>query len=190
MKNSIKQSRGFTLIEAVSALAISSAVAMLSLPMVDEFQQKRVAAGLQERFSSALTLARSSAAALGKTVGVCASADGETCDAGQWEEGWLIYVDSGSADIAIAAEHRLQSYQVPEGAVHLTVTDEMRKAVESIRFDARGFNLAEQRLSASVCREGELAQLDAISVERSGRVRLANAPADASDADASTICRS
>ncbi len=185
--------RGFTLIEVMSVLAVGSAVAMLGLPVVDDFNSKRVAAGVQDEFTSALALARSTAAATGQTVALCGTEDGERCSLGRWNNGWLVYVeDASTAGKANAMPaQRLHSVSLQQSKAHLAVLDEQSKPVEAIRFDSRGFNVAAQRIAASVCSSGEVKQLAAVTIERSGRVHAGGQAASAEQAARqAAICNS
>ncbi len=173
MSSRVSKQHGFTMLELVAVVAVSAVLAVMGLPLIEDYQQDYAATGVQHRLAESLAQARERAVSQGKTVYICASADGATCSADAWTQGWLVYQGT---------ERKLPGDRVPAEAVieHITntatdyslaVLDESSTTVSDIRFDARGFNAAAQRMVAVMCLPGEAA-LDAVTVERTGRVHL------------------
>lgn len=174
-----KQS-GFTFIEIMAVTAASGILAMLGLPMINDLKTQSAASGAQQMFADALAQARAHAVSQGEIVSVCGSSDGRVCNGDSWSNGWLIY--SGS-DSSISSDNIISAYQFEDTHYSLQVFDEKWQGVNKIQFDTQGFNLAQQRLAATVCVPGLDAEIDAVLVERTGRVRLSG---NASDRQATT----
>lgn len=170
-----KQS-GFTLIEMASVMAISGLLAVVGLPMVNDYKAQSVAAGAQKMFAEALVQARTMAVSHGKTVKICGSRDGKTCSDNAWSEGWLVYHGDGqTASGETITDHQIiADYRFEDTVYALQVFDEQWQDVHEIRFDTQGFNLAQQRLAATVCVLGSKAEADAVLIERTGRVRVSS----------------
>lgn len=178
MSNRKKAQAGFTFLEIVSVMAVSGVLATLGLPMVSQLQAQSAASGAQQVFAEALAQARSHAVAQGKTVKICGSRDGLVCSENAWSEGWLIHQGESSTSAAIAEQDVIAAYQFEEADYELQVFDEKWQSVNEIRFDTQGFNLAEQRLAATLCQPGLANKVDAVLVERTGRVRVGSAGID------------
>ena len=171
---------GFTFLEIAGVMAVSGVLAAMGLPMVQQFQSQSAVSGAQNSFAESLAQARTFAVSQGTTVRVCGSVDGKACASNAWSEGWLVYSSDQSAveGQVIAPENIVSHYQLGDSHYNVQVFDEQWQAVNEIRFDTQGFNLAQQRLAATVCLPGKHAQVDAVLVERTGRVRLSNNASD------------
>lgn len=176
MNNRAAKQSGFTFIEIVSVMAASGFLAMLSLPMLNDYKAQSAASGVQKSFADALAQARAYAVAQGQSVEVCGSSDGKSCSSDAWSDGWLVY--SGDRKMAlgesISSDQIISAYHFEDASHTLHVIDEESKAVNEIRFDVQGFNLAQQRLAASVCLPSDNVEAGAVLVERNGRIRLTN----------------
>jgi len=98
---------GFTLLEALTAMAIVAIAATIGLPAFnDTLQSVRTATALN-LLTSALASARSTAVLRQQALSVCPSQDQHTCRKDLvWEDGWILFVDAqktgqpgGDADI-------------------------------------------------------------------------------------------
>lgn len=179
MSSQRKSQSGFTFIEIASVMAISSLLAVMGMPLVNQFKADSAASGAQQNLAQALAHARTHAVSQGKTVKVCGSSDGLVCSDDAWSKGWLVHQsEQSSAGAVIAAEDIISAYQFDDTTYAVRVYDEKWQAVNEIRFDTQGFNLAQQRLAATVCVPGASAEMDAMLIERTGRVRLSHSAAD------------
>jgi prepilin-type N-terminal cleavage/methylation domain-containing protein len=180
MCSRVSQERGFTILELVAVVAISSALAIMGLPLLKDFQENHRTAGVPHQFAETLAHARERAVSVGESVYICGSRDGIHCNEDAWAHGWLVYQ---------SAERKLPGAEVPSHEIieHVTrdsdnfrlrVLDESFASLDDIRFDSRGFNAAEQRLTAVVCRTSGNAEMDAVTVERTGRVRIGKSQLD------------
>ena len=86
---------GFTLVEALVALALLAVLVALAAPSLTGLRQRQQLRGLAEGFWNSLVLARAEAMARQQRVAVCAQSAAGDCDAtGPWQRGWLVFVDA------------------------------------------------------------------------------------------------
>jgi type IV fimbrial biogenesis protein FimT len=93
---------GFTLVELMITVAIVGIVASIGVPSFQEMLNQNRASSLANELATSLNLARSEAIKRGAQVSVCKSgnvtASSPTCStAASWKDGWLIFVDKGTA---------------------------------------------------------------------------------------------
>lgn len=86
--------KGFSLIELLFVVAILGTLIGLALPgFSDTIEAANTNSQIKVMLTS-LNLARSEAIKRGQDVSVCASDDGLDCDAGNWTNGWIVFVDN------------------------------------------------------------------------------------------------
>lgn len=120
----LMRARGFTLIELLISASIFTLVASTSFPMVhDMLQQKRLHAA-SYTFTSALATARIEAVKSSRPASLCVSSDGVTCDkdSGDWELGFLVYVDDNRDGSLEAGERIIQYVEGIEGGATIRAT--------------------------------------------------------------------
>ena len=98
-----KQATGYTLIELMAVLAIASALLVIAIPMFrTQVQNSQMSAAATDLLSTFMS-AKSQAIGRNYPVKVCISNnapddnDLECVDNGQWEDGWLTFVDSDNS---------------------------------------------------------------------------------------------
>lgn len=174
MNSRVSQERGFTILELVAVVAVSSALALMGLPLIEDFQKSHAATGVPQQLAETLANARERAVSQGESVYICASRDGTHCSEDAWAQGWLAYQ---------SAERKLPGDEVPADEIiehvthsgddyHLRVLDENLVSLSDIRFDARGFNGAQQRVVAVMCGADTNSEQAAVMIERTGRVTV------------------
>jgi type IV fimbrial biogenesis protein FimT len=94
IQKNINKIKGFSLIELLIVIAILGILLALATP---GFQDTIESANTNTQVKVMLTtlnLARSEAIKRKQDVSVCATSDGADCDAGNWSEGWMVFVDN------------------------------------------------------------------------------------------------
>jgi type IV fimbrial biogenesis protein FimT len=106
---------GFSLIELLTALAISAVLAGLGWPMMTRQRAAAAVAAATDRTLAALQMARQQALSTGQSVTVCPSADGRQCAFGGGQ--WMAFENrpGGRDSTRESGEPLLQRWQLPEG---------------------------------------------------------------------------
>jgi type IV fimbrial biogenesis protein FimT len=90
MSKRAPSNRGFTLIEMMITIAVAAILAMIAVP---SFRNASLSSQLRSAvndFVASANFARSEAIKRGSAVTMCVSADGASCAAGGWEQGWIV----------------------------------------------------------------------------------------------------
>ncbi len=179
---------GFTLIELMTTIAVVAILLVIAIPSYEYLMTTNRLAGEINEFTSSLNFARSEAIKRGQQIVVCKSntqgclADSDPSDcsctnAGDWGQGWIIFVDSLTINDAVdVGETIVKGYPPLEGgAIRDTLTGAVNVA-NRIHFNRNGFSggpgissgtvrLCDNHLDTSKAR--------ALMVELSGRIQLA-----------------
>jgi len=101
------RSRGFTLIELMVVLVVATILLTIGIPSFRSvIANQRANSSINEALAS-FRLARSEAIKTARSVTVCKSEDGATCDdAVEWEDGWIVFVNTtpGTPDAVDAGD--------------------------------------------------------------------------------------
>jgi type IV fimbrial biogenesis protein FimT len=131
---------GFTLIELMIAMAVLALIIAIGVPSFEAQIRNNRSAAQAENLVIALNFARSEAVKRARRVSVCASTNGTSCNAADWKDGWIVFLDGAATDnanppvIAIAATDVLKVW---DGAgVNSTITEANSKTF--IRFTSTG----------------------------------------------------
>ncbi|MEM9173293.1 MAG: GspH/FimT family pseudopilin [Pseudomonadota bacterium] len=96
---------GFTLLELMLTIAVLAVVVVLAAPSFDGTIRTNRTVQANNDLVSALAVARSEAIKRGERVSVCPTVDQTTCDgSGNWELGWMVFVDPGNPGNVDAGE--------------------------------------------------------------------------------------
>lgn len=98
--------RGFTLVEAVVAMAVLVVVVSVALPSMAEFTASNQVAAARANFSATMALARTEAAKRGVPVLVQAEPGGVTGN--EFAQGWAVVVDADGNGQAGSSELRIR----------------------------------------------------------------------------------
>lgn len=100
----INNQRGFTLGEVLTSLAVVGIGLSLAGPGLEALTSSNQQAASVNQLVSTMHLARSEAVTRNARVTVCASSDGEQCDARVWEQGWIAFLDANADQDRDASE--------------------------------------------------------------------------------------
>lgn len=104
-----RRDRGVTLLEALVVLALLGILVGLAAPALSDLRARHQLQGQAEGLLESLVLARSEALRRQQRVTLCAQAASQTCDPqGQWQQGWLVFVDANNTGQREAQEVVLQ----------------------------------------------------------------------------------
>jgi type IV fimbrial biogenesis protein FimT len=118
------QPRGFTLLEALMAMALLGILVSLAAPAMSGLKARHQLQGQAEAFFDSLVLARSEALRRQMRVSVCAQATESQCDAlGRWQQGWLVFVDTNHNGLRDSQELLLEARGPVPLAVQVIVTN-------------------------------------------------------------------
>jgi type IV fimbrial biogenesis protein FimT len=130
---------GFTIIELMITVAALAVLAAVAIPSFEGQIRNNRSVAQAENLITALNFARSEAVKRARRVSVCPSSNGTSCDATNWQNGWIAFIDSATTDNA--AEPVINAttdvLRVWENAgTNSTITEANNKAL--IRFTATG----------------------------------------------------
>ncbi|MES2606992.1 MAG: GspH/FimT family pseudopilin [Pseudomonadota bacterium] len=103
---------GYTMLELMVVVGITAILAVMTVPgMQDSIERNAREASMQD-ITTAISLARSEAVAQGRSVSICRSTNQAACAAGaggaDWDDGWIIFSDSGTAGTLGSGDTLLQ----------------------------------------------------------------------------------
>ncbi len=114
---------GFTLLEALVVLALLGILVSLAAPAMSRLQAAHQLQAQAQGFLDSLVLARSEALRRQQRISLCAQAAEGTCDSnGQWQQGWLVFVDENDNGVREAQEALIEAHVALPPALHLRVT--------------------------------------------------------------------
>jgi type IV fimbrial biogenesis protein FimT len=174
-----RHATGYTLIELMAVLAIASALLVIAIPMFrTQVQNSRMSAAATDLLSTFMS-AKAEAVGRNYPVQVCIrneAADG-CANTGQWEDGWLTFIDEDDDRTLDAGEDILQIHPPLSAETTARATGSLANSVtyrpngltnlsgtESLVIcDARGFGTNSRILTVSI-----LGKVSVLKVEESG----------------------
>lgn len=108
-----RRQQGFTLGETLTALAVVGLSVSLAVPGLQSLARGNGEAAAVNQLVSSLHAARSAAITRNVRVALCPSTAGERCDARDWSEGWISFVDRNGDGDRDPAETVLEQASAP-----------------------------------------------------------------------------
>jgi type IV fimbrial biogenesis protein FimT len=113
-------SRGFSLIELLTTLAVVGVVLLLAVPSFSGLLANTRLEGAAQTLVSHMAFARAEAVSRGMRVSMCSSSDGRTCSGRlDWRSGWIVFLGSAAADGKVEASDRIRVQDAAGEGVHL-----------------------------------------------------------------------
>ncbi|MBS0590849.1 MAG: GspH/FimT family pseudopilin [Proteobacteria bacterium] len=163
----VRAERGFTLLELIVTIAIAAILLGIALPSFRGPLDNNRVAGKASELAGALSVARAEALSRGRTVSVCASADGTSCSASTaWGAGWIVFVDGSvigkvdGTDVVLRVSPAIDA------------KDALNASVSAVSFSAQGmagattFTLKPQSCSANQRRDIVVAATGKVSLRQ------------------------
>lgn len=168
--------RGFTLVELMVAIAV---LAFLLAVVIPSFTDMTLGSKLRSQANDLVAgavLARSEAIKRNSVVRMCVSADGASCIAGGWEQGWVVFHDVDDDGAMDAGEAVLLQHQAAAAGFKITGT------VASVRFLPTGSGATQASLLVCRATPSVGTQERVVSISLTGRASVATpeAPSDCS----------
>jgi len=91
------QQAGFTLAELLATAAIAGIAISLSVGGFSQAASEQRRAAATNQLVGTLHVARSAAMMRNQSVTICPSSDQQTCTQGEWEQGWIAFVDANQS---------------------------------------------------------------------------------------------
>ena len=146
-----KSNSGFTLLELLILMVIVSILLAVALPTFETTIARMNVNSATKRLGTFLSDARSEAVTRIMPVSVCSSTNGTACQAGNWNNGWIIFsdmdqdgvIDSADGDEVIRVEY-------PSSNAVYTSQDSGGAAINYISYNTRGASPGLER-SFKIC---------------------------------------
>jgi len=115
---------GFTLYELLITVLVIGVILSLGVPNMREFTANSRITATANDLHSAFMLGRTEAARTKQNVTVCASADGATCTAADFDAGWIVFVDDdGDGVVDGGTDTVVRVFPAVDAAINITATD-------------------------------------------------------------------
>ncbi len=172
---SVLRPAGFTLVEALTVLAVAALLLVAAVPQYSDWRGARLLANEAERLAASMNFARAEAIKRGYRVNLCPSRDRQSCAVnGDWGGGWIVYVDRNRNGQVNDDEPRLRAEPGAPAAIRVTANHPVAAYVSYTgRGNARLLDGALQMGTFTWCQSGQQARK--LVLANSGRVRLETA---------------
>ena len=108
--------KGFTLIELIITIAIAAIVMAIGVPAFQDMIRNNRIISQTNDVMSALSFSRSEAIKRGRPVVICKSSGGAGCaTSGNWDQGWMIFVDTDNNAAVNSGEEILRVHDALTG---------------------------------------------------------------------------
>lgn len=165
--------KGYSLIELMTTIAVASILITVALPGMQSFRFNSKMTGQVNDLISGMHLARNTAITSNSRVTLCASSNGDNCEAVAWEEGWIAFVDRDSDQFVDADEAVIRTGSDTAG---ITITSSQYPNFIVYRPNGRAMKntVSENSGRLTFCDKRGAKHAKAILVDLSGRPRVAD----------------
>lgn len=161
---------GFTMVELMITLVIAAILLAIGVPGFSAFIQNSRIDTQTQTLRTSLNFAREEAVKRAAPVSVCRSNNQTGC-AGNWEDGWLVFVDADRDGVVDAGDTLLRVVEPLSGGNTLAYGH----AANYLGFDSQGFLHANLAGTFTLCDSRGAASAQGIEVVNTGRSRAVNA---------------
>lgn len=166
----MKKNSGFTLLELLITVALISILAAFAIPSMRSFSQNdRLTTNINTMIGH-LAYARSEAVKRHAQVSICISNDTVGCTGGNWEDGWIVYVDADANGTFDAATLNEDILRVNQAMDHNNTLAPTAAYTTQVTYDNRGFVTATGGFLLCDDRTGAFGKT--ITISNTGRVRF------------------
>ena len=160
------QSKGFTILELMIALAVAAVLMTLAAPsFTASIQNNRMVAQINE-LNALISVARSEAIKRSSSITLCRSDNGTSCT-GNWHDGRIVFVDNNSDGTVDVGDEILSVHGVIPGNSTLTFSD------TRVIYGEDGFAIGGSNSTFTLCDSRGATHARGLIVGPSGRQRLA-----------------
>ncbi|SEQ85700.1 type IV fimbrial biogenesis protein FimT [Azotobacter beijerinckii] len=160
-------SRGYTLIELMTTLAVVGVLAMIGVPAFTHTVDGQRVGSTSRNLRASLALARH--AAISQRYPVLVESIG-----GNWEAGWVVYIDANSNAVLDDGERELLRQGSAPGGVQITPNSPVNSYVRYVATgEAQLTSGAFQAGTFKICHENGQHDVRRLVLSASGRVRSA-----------------
>lgn len=125
------KTRGFTLVELLVTLAVAAILITVGVPSFKDLIYNNRLTAATNMFVSSINIARSEAIKQGRNATVCVSTNLANCTGGNWNDGWLVWVDVDGNGI-LSADEIIRTVEQLSNSLQLT------SAQNSFTIDSQG----------------------------------------------------
>ncbi|MBS7663937.1 GspH/FimT family pseudopilin [Pseudomonas lalucatii] len=157
---------GFTLVELMITLAVFAVLLAITVPSYNDMTLGSKLRAQANELVSGAVLARSEAIKRNSVVSMCVSADGASCVAGGWEQGWLVFHDADNDAVLDVGETVLLRHGAAPSGFRISGT------VASLAFQATGVGSTAAVLTVCRALPSAGSQERVVSVTATGRASV------------------
>lgn len=160
------EQHGFTLVELMITLAVFAVLLAIMVPSYSDMTLGSKLRSQANDLVAGAVLARSEAIKRNSVVRMCVSADGASCIAGGWEQGWVVFHDADDDGTLDAGEAVLLLHQAAASGFKITGT------VASVRFQGTGVGATQAILTACRATPSVGAHERVVNISATGRASV------------------
>lgn len=160
--------RGFTLIELMITIAVFAVLLAITVPAYHDMTLGSKLRSQANDLVAGAVLARSEAIKRNAFVRMCVSADGASCIAGGWEQGWVVFHDADDDGVLDVGETVLLRHHAAPSGFKITGTG----ALASVRFQPTGVGATPATLTVCRATPSVGGQERVVSISLTGRASV------------------